>query len=99
MIVTVTPTVMSGTVVRFYEDEGAEKFGSPHVSASRDKVLVHGTVEVNAWLFDAIAGAQEAHERIKNGGDVEDLATHRRGILAGRLLPVGNEPQDRAGES
>lgn len=88
MIVTVTPTVMSGRVVRWHLSEIAEEMNEPQVSASRDGVLVHGYLHmVQPEILTAATAAYEALSR-DSGVDLEHLATHRRRGLRGPLVPI-----------
>lgn len=84
-VATVTATVMSGKVVRWYK-EGNTRAGDELVSASRDGVLVRCFLHEAADVMDT---ANEAHRRLAAGGEVADLATHRRVRLLGdELEPV-----------
>ncbi|MFD6565362.1 hypothetical protein [Micromonospora profundi] len=99
MIVTVTPTIMSGTVVRWYHDNddldrlpGIE----PVASASRDGI------RVGVYLHDVPAevmqAAEEVHETLRRDpdADLSHLATHRkRGGLGGPYEPIAAEAADR----
>lgn len=90
MIVTVTPTIMDGTVVRWYATENPEGLGEPQVSVSRNGVLVSGYLhEVPEAV---LAQAQELHRRWRRDRDawpdVRKLATHRRRGILGPLEPV-----------
>lgn len=91
-VVTVTPTIGDGTVVRWHTSEAAAGGGYPFVSASRNAVIVH-----EATLRTAAAGenlrrlldhAFAVQARILRGEDVRDLATHERRGLTGPMLPV-----------
>lgn len=84
-VVTVTATVMSGKVVRWYRPRSTRS-GDELVSASRDGVLVKCFLHEAADVLDA---ANEAYRRLAAGGDVGELATHRRTRLLGdELEPV-----------
>lgn len=79
--VTVTPTIMSGTVVRWFPSEEAMRSVSPAISASRDGVMGHGGHYLTPDLFQ---GAWDAHLAIKRGDTVAHLATHRHaGLFSG----------------
>lgn len=88
MIVTVTPTVMDGTVVRWYHNEDAAEYGREMVSASRNGVRVNGYL--NDVAADVLSAAQQAYETLRrdNRADVSGLATHRRSGMFGPLVPV-----------
>jgi len=94
-VVIVTSTVMSGTVVRWYDNLTAAEYAADHpwVSASRAGVLVSGFIhEVPAQILDA---ANKAFGALRTPGGsrkaVEALATHRS-LFGGSLVPI------RAGE-
>jgi hypothetical protein len=97
-VVTVTPTIQSGTVVRWYYSTASEEInGRPVLSASREGVMIHGDVFWHdiprEWLNRAI----DAHEmlNLSNGKrDVSHLATHSRRGLTGPLEPVGGTDGD-----
>lgn len=84
MIVTVTPTVMSGQVVRWFATESAAEHGTEIVSASRDGVTVSAYLHVAAPY---LAAANEARDRLLQNEDVADLATHTRGRF-GAISPI-----------
>ena len=77
--VTVTPTIMDGTVVRWYCSEQALMYGNAALSASRHCVMGHGG-HITPELFEA---AWAAHLAITRGEDVQHLATHTRTRLFG----------------
>lgn len=91
MIVTVTPTIMDGTVVRWYYDETplAELSShQPQVSASRHGVLVHAYLHT---LPDGLLTlAQDVCRQLQRDrdADVRHLATHRRRSLFGPYEPI-----------
>lgn len=95
-VVTVTPTIMDGTVVRWHAGGSAEEAGRALVSASHSGVMIHGDVFLHdlpaAWL----EAAQDACARIKGGRDVSRLATHRRPFGSRTLIPV-DAPEARRG--
>lgn len=85
MIVTVTPTIMDGTVVRWYADLAAEDHGEELASASRNRVV---------WVKgpDSLyCTANSVHHTLRDdpNADLDYLATHRREGLFGPLVPVG----------
>ena len=97
-VITVTPTVMDGAVVRWYRSLHAAQHHRPTLSASRDGVTVHArflTDIPDQWI-DA---AKRAHRTLADvhGADLDYLATHRhRGVLNGPLEPVSlSEGADR----
>lgn len=84
MIVTITPTVMDGTVLRWYDaDDPAEVTGSqPVMSVSRNRVDV---LDQNRVQPAAAQAAAEAYAELKANryADVRGYATHyrtRRGL-------------------
>jgi hypothetical protein len=90
-VITVTPTVMDGTVVRWYTGELAAEQGRPLVSASRNGVMIHGDVYIHDLPTSWLEAAQDAHVRIRAGQDVGGLATHRHPFGSRELIPVGAE--------
>ena len=88
MIVTVTPTVMSDTVVRWYRGESAEELGAEQVSASRDGVIVNGYLHLVPDCVMATAGAAYLTLKRDRAAYLGHLATHRRKGMFGPLEPV-----------
>lgn len=89
-VVTVTPTIMSGTVVRWYRNVRAAEDGREVLSASRDGVMVTGGHLLPAEWLTAATSAYEAMSRGQR--DMSHLATHRRTkILGGDLEPITRE--------
>lgn len=91
IVVTVTPTIQDGTVVRWYASlAAAEHHHDPIVSASRNGVRI--TTYLHLVPPAVLARANEAHEILRGGAPelVQDMATHRR-KLGGRLLPILRE--------
>lgn len=85
-VVTATPTIMSGLVVRWH----AVVNGDALLSASRSCVMIHGDVDlarIEPWLDDA----RRAHEALKAGrrDEAAALATHTYDRPFGRdLIPI-----------
>lgn len=104
LIVTVTPTIMDGPVVRWHPSEAAalaDARSIPVMTASRNGVLVEAYL--HTVPVDAISDAQQAYRslaRMGHGdipGDVAVLATHKRD--GDRLVPVNatmEEVEDEA---
>lgn len=88
MIVTVTPTLQAGTVVRWYDTENAEDRGEPIVTASRNGVRVHGYLHDTPVAVLATAHSAWHVLRADNDADLNHLATHRRRGILGPLVPV-----------
>jgi hypothetical protein len=92
-VITVTATIMSGTVVRWFHNERAADTNAAVVSASRDGAMIHGNAFVSgpdAIPQEWIDAARATHAALASGGDVGHLATHRRrGVLNSPLEPVG----------
>lgn len=81
MIVTITPTVMDGTVLRWYDAE--TDTGRPVMSVSRNRVEVYDQDHVTP---SAAQAAAEAYAELKGDryADVRRYATHyrtRRGLV------------------
>jgi len=92
-VVTVTPTLADGTVVRWHLSVRAATNMSAVVSASRRGVAVHTTYlqEVPA---DWLAAATAAYEQLVRdpGAGLGHLATHRNSVVSnGPLVPVERE--------
>lgn len=86
-VVLVTPTIGSGTVVRWYASTAAADNCLELVSASRDGVIGGAGQYLTPDVF---AAAWAAHLSLKAGRRVDALATHRRpGVFALRpVVPV-----------
>lgn len=92
-VITVTVTVMDGTVVRWFRDLNAAENMRAAVSASRNGVSIHAEylTDVPKLWVDA---ALEAYGELKVNRDVNlsGMATHRhRGAMNGPLVPVEKE--------
>jgi len=86
MIVTITPTVMDGTVLRWYPtDDPAQAVGQPIVSVSRNRMEAHAEDVPEQVQRDAIAAFAEL--RADRGADVRRFATHYRTLRSG-LVPI-----------
>jgi hypothetical protein len=98
MIVTATPTIMDGLVIRWYASERAEDRGSEVMSASRNGVRVYSFLhEVPAAHM---ANAVRAYEYLRaDRPGCEDfarsLATHRRSGMFGPLEPVAAHTEEQ----
>jgi hypothetical protein len=89
-VVTVTPTIQSGTVVRWYRSTGDNE--RPVLSASREGVMIHGDVFWHAIPREWLNDAKDAHAmlRLTNGKrDMSRFATRNRRGPAGPLEPAG----------
>lgn len=87
VVVLVFPTVMDGTVVRWYRDVRSAMYGGEIASASRNGV---GT---NMASREVAMAAFDAHELLCRGEDPLNLATHRRaGFLSAELVSLAPDP-------
>lgn len=92
-VITVTPTIMDGQVVRWFHSLHAAENMQPVVTASRNGItvdtngVVRGRAEVDA-LKALIEEAHLAAYALERGTDCRDLATHVRGGWTGPLVPV-----------
>ncbi|TDC30086.1 hypothetical protein E1211_24895 [Micromonospora sp. 15K316] len=91
MIITVTPTIGDGTVVRWYPaDTHTDLIPAtmPAVSASRNGVLVN--TYLHAVPEEVMTAAHEVWEQLRrdHDADVTALATHRKERLFGTYEPV-----------
>lgn len=89
-VVIVTPTVMDGTVVRWYRSVAAAEQVRASLSASRRGVAVHAeflTDIPSAWVEQAV----QAHQALAANprADLSGLATHHRKFMNGPIVPVG----------
>ena len=90
-VITVTPTVMDGTVVRWYVNTAAAETGVEVMSASREGVLinVHLHKIPDEWLLTAT----QVYERLRTdrSADFAHLATHRKTRMFGpvELIDAG----------
>lgn len=92
-VITVTATVMSGTVVRWFRELRDAEHNRPVLSASRDGVLIADGVYLHTLPAEWLAAAAAAYEQLRRdrGADMSGLATHRRAAMFGQLEPVGEE--------
>lgn len=91
-VVTVTPTILDGTVVRWYLTAAAADRGHEAVSASRNGIIVKAYL--NEVPPEVIAQAEEAYEILRDNGPrelVQDMATHRRKLGRDGLEPIQRE--------
>jgi hypothetical protein len=89
-VITVTPMIVAGTVVRWYHSTDDNE--RPVLSASREGVMIHGDVFWHDIPREWLNRAKDAHEMLKLSGgkrDVGHFATHKRRGLTGPLEPVG----------
>jgi hypothetical protein len=87
MIVTVTPTVMDGTVLRWFDtDDPEQAIGAPLLSVSHHRLDVRDGAEVPE---DVQRAAIEAFAELRTDrlADVRRFATHYRTIRSG-LVPI-----------
>lgn len=90
-VVTVTPTIMDGTVVRWYANLAAAENRHEYLSASRNAVMVDAEMKDTAEVGEIVTAIQRACDvmvRLRRGDDVRDLATHDRPFASRRLDPV-----------
>jgi hypothetical protein len=89
-VVTVTPTIQDGQVVRWYRTLVAAENGVETMSASRNGVMVNGFLhEVGPTL---LAVAEDIRRGLSAGWDVSHAATHRRThLFGGDLEPIVRE--------
>lgn len=84
MIVTTTPTIQDGQVLRWYPNENAARFGDEIASASRKDVLLDGPLRL---IEPILADVRRAHERLARREDVTDMAAHRTRTF-GEIEPI-----------
>lgn len=98
MIVTVAPTIMAGTVVRWYRDnDPLACLPSIEPVASASRLGVRVGVFLHDLPAEVMTAAQDAYEtlRLDPDADLSDLATHRQVVLTGALEPIPNKVADR----
>lgn len=80
------PTVMDGTVIRWYRSDQAAIAGESIISASRNGVMSHGAL-ITPDVFEA---AWVVHERLKldRRADLRDVVTHTKSLFGGELREV-----------
>ncbi len=85
-VVIVYPTVMDGTVVRWYSSASAAEYGSEMASASRNGVCVDMAPREIAMAAYDVYDKLKAHDQ----PDMSGLATHRRTFqgLAARIEAI-----------
>jgi hypothetical protein len=86
-VVVYRTTIMDGTVLSWFLNLGAAKYGRPVISASRVGVMVHGDTYLHQIPRPWLDAAEEAHAALCLGRDVEHMATHRRTFPGWRTLP------------
>lgn len=86
-LVTSTPTVCDGTVLRWYRSEHAARYGNESISASRNGVFGQHGHHLNPGIFNA---AWSAHLRLAadRDADMSDLVTHKVGFLDREVTAV-----------
>ena len=92
-VITVTATIMDGTVVRWFTSIVAAEAMRPWVSASRRGVAVHAALLTDIpeqWVAHAINVYRELAANAD--ADVTGLATHRRRGLSGPFEEVRGDP-------
>lgn len=96
--VTVTPTIQSGIVVRWFVHQYDMESCRPMISASRDNVTIHDArirTSTDMRRFTALLDvAHDVMGSILNGDDVKHFATHEREGFGGEHRPV---PSRRTG--
>lgn len=87
-VITVTPTVMDGTVVRWYVNTTAAETGTDVMSACREGVLIN--VHLHKVPVEWLLTATQVHERLRKdrSADLAHLATHRKTRMFGPVEPV-----------
>ncbi|MFB4312934.1 hypothetical protein [Actinomadura sp. 21ATH] len=92
-VITVTSTIMDGTVVRWFRNLGEAELQQPVLAASRHGVSVHApylTDIADTWVADA----RRAHEELRRDrrANMTGWATHQQrevtGFRSGPLEPI-----------
>jgi hypothetical protein len=89
-VVIETATVMSGSVLRWYRNETAAKWGRTFVSASREGVLVADGVYLDTIPTDVLDEAKAAYRDLAAGRRerASRFVTHRQRFGSDELIPV-----------
>lgn len=91
LVVTVTPTIMSGTVVRWFTSLDAAERCKPFLSASRYEVITHVEGIVTPHLRDQATAIRDGLPHFGPTPEwVEQLATHRRRGITGPMEEVAH---------
>jgi hypothetical protein len=90
LVVIITPTIMDGRVVRWYQSLNAAEQSNEIVSASRNGVRVECFVSPDGVesLVALIREARKAADLIRSGKDVSHLATHDKPFGARELVAL-----------
>lgn len=80
VVVTVTPTIQDGTVVRWYRSEIAAERRMVMISASRNGVAIGEHLSNGEVPPETLAAAEAAHAELRanRDADMSVYATHRR---------------------
>jgi hypothetical protein len=89
-VVVATPTVIDGTVVRWYRSMAAVRHHQVSVSASRARVSIHDD-EYQTLPQEWVALAMDVHRQLAQNprANVDHVVTHRR--HGDQLIPVQAE--------
>lgn len=91
LIVTYTPTIMAGPVIRWHTSEYGAKHVKPIVSASRNGVRVEAYLsDIPDGLLDLARGTWHA---LRHGEDMQHLATHDLNLRGDKLEPLASAPR------
>lgn len=85
-VIIVNNTIMDGEVARWYGSNAAAINHQELISASRNGVVGGEFAYLTPDLFSA---AWAAHERLKAGESVKDIATHEFGMFDSLPKPIG----------
>lgn len=89
-IIIASPTIMNGLVLRWYANEEQAIRVEPHVSASRNRVLIHCDCELSQ---DAVPEAEHAHQLLsaayeRNYERVKVMATHDHPMFSDEIIAI-----------
>lgn len=90
-VITVTPTVRDGTVVRWYTNVAAAEAGSAAMTVSRNGVFVN--IPLHEVPAEWLETANQSYERLRaySRADLSHLATHRKTRMSGPVEPITKE--------
>lgn len=93
-VITATPTIQSGLVIRWFRGMGGYENRGAVLSASRDGVMIHGDVFLHDLPGEWVEAAKGATAAIRAEAqeDAKALATHRQDGFLGPLVSVDEVP-------
>src|SRR5258707_11553269 len=96
MVVVVTPTIMDGTVVRWYRNLATAEGNRELISAGRNGVMTGPGVYLTDIPDDLIDQAKTLHDQLRRERrpDLSHLATHSHRGFLGPLVAIAKDTAD-----